>query len=105
MGNLYTSLYDDIINSNTTNTNDITTDITKTLNGHTNLALLSNYYSIEEYNQNTHISSTITKPTLNILHLNIRFLQKNIDNLTSLLECLRSRPHIIAFTETWLRLH
>lgn len=86
MENLYTSFCDDITSSNIADTNDIAIYIIRTINGHTNLDSLANYYSIDEYNQNAHILSPATKPCLNIAHINIRSLQKNSDNLTSLLD-------------------
>ena len=46
---------------------------------------------------------TESKRSFNILHLNIRSLQKNCDNLTSLINCLTYPPHIIALSETWLK--
>ncbi len=103
MENLYASLYDDIITDNSENPNDTSLDIIRTVNGHTDLTSISNYYSIEEYNQQTQTTSNIPKSSLSILHLNIRSLQKNYDNLTSFLNCLSIQPHVIALTETWLK--
>ena len=40
---------------------------------------------------------------INIIHINIRSLQKNFDLLKSMLNCLPKQPDIIAITETWLR--
>ena len=80
MENLYSSLYEDIENDNPRDTNDIGTEIISTVNGHTDLTSLSKYYSIEEYNQHT---KTEYKRSFNILHLNIRSLHKNCDNLPS----------------------
>ena len=103
MENLYASLIDDIIDDNTADTNDIGTYIIRTVSGHTDLDSLSKYYSIDEYNLSSQTTSTATNPCLNILHLNIRSLQKNLDNLTSFLKCLSNQPHIIALSETWLK--
>lgn len=100
MENLYTSLYEDIVNDNPRDTNDIGTEIIRTVNGHNDLTSLSKYYSIEKYNK---YIKTTSQSYFNILHLNIRSLQKNFDNLTSLLECLATPPHIIALSETWLK--
>lgn len=44
---MYASLYDDIINDNTTDRNDIAPDIIGTVNGHTDLASLSKYYNVD----------------------------------------------------------
>ena len=100
MENLYTSLYEGIVNGNPRDTNDVGTEIIRTVNGHTDLISLSKYYSIEEYNK---YIKTVSQSYFNILHLNIRSLQKNFDNLTSLLECLANPTHIIALSETWLK--
>lgn len=82
---------------------DITIDIIKTLNGHTNLHCFSNCYSTEEYNQTTQFLSPAIKPCLNNVHLNIRSLQKNTDNLPSFLERFCSRPWCThhCLTEIW----
>ena len=103
MENLYASLYDDIVSDNPANTNDIGSDIIRTVNGHTDLTSISNYYSIDEYNQHIQPTSSTTQHSLSILHLNIRSLQKNYDNLTSFLGCLKIQPHIVALSETWLK--
>lgn len=42
---------------------------------------------------------------LNVIHINIRSLQKNFDGLKSFLSCLPKPPDIIALTETWLQEH
>ena len=44
-----------------------------------------------------------TEGYLNILHVNIRSLQKNFDNLVCFIKCLPKPPDIIAVTETWLK--
>ena len=103
MESLYASLYDDIVTDNPENPNDIGSDIIRTINGHTDLTSISNYYNIEEYNRQTQTPPNISKSSLSILHFNIRSLQKNYDNLTFYLNCLRIQPHVIALTETWIK--
>ena len=71
-----------ILSLTTENPNDIGSDIIRTVNGHTDLTSVSNYYSIEEYNRQTQTTPNISKSSLSILHLNIISLQKNYDNLT-----------------------
>ena len=59
MENLYASLYGDIVTDNSENPNDIGSDINRTVNGHTDLTRVSNYYSIEEYNRQTQTTPNI----------------------------------------------
>ena len=100
MENLYESLYDDVISDNFTETDNIGTKIIRAVNGHVDLYSLSNYYSIEE--NNAHVNTT-SQPSLNIFHLNVRSLQKNFHNLSSIVKCFSNPPHIIASSETWLK--
>lgn len=47
------------------------------------------------------IQNNESKSTLNIMHLNIRSINKNMDNLMVLLESLKTEFHIIILSETW----
>ena len=71
------------------------------LNDDQNLLPRSNYYTINEFN------STFTKNSLSqefsMLHLNVRSLNKNFENLEILLTMLNKFSFsLIAITETWL---
>ena len=98
MENLYKSLYEDIIRDDDTHNFDI--DVVNKISGQNDFNILSKYYNIEDY-------SSITEPTeknyINILHVNIRSLNKNIDTLKSFLNCLPKTPDVLAVTETWLK--
>ena len=100
MENLYISLFDDIAQENPTDAHDIGFDIIRTIYGHTDLNSVSNYYNIENYNLYT---KALAKDYLNILHINIRSLQKFFDNLISFIKCFPKPPDIIAVSETWLK--
>ena len=98
MENLYESLYEDIIRDDDTHNFDI--EVINKISGQHDLRSLSRYYNIEDY-------CTISEPMgdnyLNIIHVNIRPLQKNLDLLTSLLKCLPKPPDVLAVSETWLK--
>lgn len=98
MENLYKSLYDDIIHNDCDGNSDISV-IEKILGGH-DLNALSKYFSFEEY---TSVTDPLTNNYINIIHINIRSLQKNFDLLKSMLNCFPKQPDIIAITETWLK--
>ena len=101
MENLYKSLYDDIINDDNTNAHNFDLDIVNKISGQSDISSLSRYYSIEEY-------SAVAEPMgnnkyINISHINIRSIQKKLETLKSLLNCLPKPPDILAVTETWLK--
>ena len=100
MENLYISLFDDIAHENLSDASDIGFDIIRTIHGHTDLSSVSNYYNIENYNVH---ADSLPKGYLNVLHINIRSLHKNFDNLISFVKCLPKPPDIIAISETWLK--
>ena len=100
MENLYPSLFDTIFNFQ--DDNDIGLEYIKTIYGHTDGKSLSKYYDLDNYNLATKF---LKFPYTSILHVNIRSMQKNLDQFKSLLQCLPKPPDIIAVTETWLLLH
>ena len=57
------------------------------------------YYLESEFNQ--FILNTNTVGKLSILHVNIRSLNKNLDNLLILLQSLKYKFPILAICETW----
>ena len=73
MENLYESLYEDIIRDDDTHNFDI--EVINKISGQHDLRSLSRYYNIEDY-------CTISEPMgdnyLNIIHVNIRSLQKTL---------------------------
>ena len=58
----------------------------------------SQYFTPEE---STRSLSHFDKSSLSMLHLNIRSLQKNFDNLFNLLMILKFKFKVICITETW----
>ena len=60
----------------------------------------SKYYTEDQLIQ---FSSTLETKTFSIFHLNIRSLNKNIENLQNLVSVLKGHFKIIALTETWCR--
>ena len=68
------------------------------LYNHLNVAEMSNYHSLAEYNK---IVNDFNSNMLSIIHLNIRSLETNFIQLEALLSIIPP-PDIIALSETWL---
>ena len=83
MENLYPSFFDTLFNFE--DDNDIGPDYIKTIYGHTDGQSLSKYYDIDNYNLATKL---LKFPYTSILHVNIRSINKNFDQLKTLLQCL-----------------
>ena len=66
---------------------------------HLNLDEISKYYDIDQYNKSFPIQNN---KILSIVHLNIRSVVKNGDEMTALLGTLNQQPDIIAVSETFL---
>ena len=100
MENLYSSLYEDIINDDNNQTSNYDLEIINKISGQSDIHTLSKYYTIEEY-------SELLKPMrnyyINIMHINIRSIQNKFDTLKSMLNCLPDPPDVLALTETWLK--
>ena len=100
MENLYRSLYDDITNDDNTQTNNFDLDLINRISGQSDISTLSKYYNIEEYSD---LAESMRNNYINIMHINIRSIQKKFDALKSLLNCLPKPPDVLAVTETWLK--
>ena len=61
------------------------------------------FSSCKYYNANTITTRSVSPKDLLILHINIRSLNKNMDDLLDLLNEIRTRPSIICLTETRLK--
>ena len=61
------------------------------------------FSSCKYYNANTITTLSVSPKDLLILHINIRSLNKNMDDLLDLLIEIRTRPSIICLTETRLK--
>ena len=102
MENLYSSLYEDYIPNNDNDNFNIDLSVIEQISGHQDINSLSKYFNFDEYSSAT---ASLDNTYLNLMHINIRSLQKNYDNLKSFLSCLPKTPDIIALTETWLQDH
>ena len=100
MENLYKSLYSDIIHDNNTPASTFDLNIINKISGKSDIGSLSRYYNINEYT-----SEVITRGDryINIIHMNIRSIQKNFDVFKTFLNSLPKPPDFIALTETWMR--
>ena len=58
----------------------------------------SPYFSVENFKT---VSDQLNGDKFPILHLNIRSLNKNIDNLRDFLASLKGKFNVIVFTESW----
>ena len=72
-------------------------DLEETYPDYHNLLTSCQYSDLKTFNQCLHSANDLL-----ILHLNIRSLQKNFDEFQSLIDSMKSKPHVILVTETWL---
>ena len=66
---------------------------------HLDFAEMSKYYDIEQYNKSFPMYN---KDILSVLHLNIRSVNKNGDEMSSIISSLKHQPDIIAISESFL---
>jgi hypothetical protein len=68
-----------------------------------NISSICKFLHIDQLNKDIH--NLPNKPNLTVLHLNIRSLSKNFNELQSLIKSLDDPPNFIGVTETWLKPH
>ena len=66
---------------------------------HLNFDEISKYFDLDQYNKSF---PSETENILSIVHLNIRSLAKNGDEMLALLACLKKHPDVIVLTESFL---
>ena len=72
-------------------------DLEETYPDYHNLLTSCQYSDLKTFNQCLHSANDLL-----ILHLHIRSLPKNCDEFQSLIDSMKSKPHVILVTETWL---
>ena len=66
---------------------------------HADFNEISKYYDLDSYNK---IFPTANSDILSVIHLNIRNIRSNFNELESILSALKHPPDVIALSETWL---